>query len=628
MAQVNVGELRVQIGADSRQLDTSLRDATSSFRTFSNQVASIAAGIGLERLLTKAVEGFVRSIKKGFAEADKLGKAAEKVGIPVEQLSLLSRAADEADVSMDTLTRSLGIFSRHMAEAVREPTSEAARAFQALGISVTDSSGRIRQTLPALLEAADRFSIYEDGANKAALGNAIFGRSWQELVPLLNQGKKGIQDTMQVYKDLGLEISQKTAVAADAFRDNLVRLGAVWDAVFLKMAAALSGPLANFTNSLVEWAREGGVVDRTFNAIAGTAKLVYDNLSIVASVLLSIIAFNVITGLASLAVGMRALAIALKEAEVAAALFAVVMKPMRALIIAIGAAAIYAMGGFEAAQAAFEKILGVVSEGVTKFTETDALFNQMGQTLETLTMKLTNTGMEWLGLLDIIRMTGEIADMRLAAPGIAAANAYKGLGDEIKKSQAAMRAWLDELLDSNWVTFPDKIKAIELAQERMAIGAEEAGRRQRQLKKEMQDQFLELATLTGSTLTKIFKDSKAAAIAEAIINTAVAITKALTGFTPPISFAMAALHAAAGAAQIATIRSTTPGGGGAAPGVRGGAAAAAPAAAAAAATQRPTPGTLTVQGVSTSMLYTGDVVRALAERLLQYQRDGGNVVLQ
>jgi hypothetical protein len=35
-----------------------------------------------------------------------------------------------------------------------------------------------------------------------------------------------------------------------------------------------------------------------------------------------------------------------------------------------------------------------------------------------------------------------------------------------------------------------------------------------------------------------------------------------------------------------------------------------------------------VQGIDPNAIFMGDQVRALAERLLQYQRDGGLVVLQ
>lgn len=51
------------------------------------------------------------------------------------------------------------------------------------------------------------------------------------------------------------------------------------------------------------------------------------------------------------------------------------------------------------------------------------------------------------------------------------------------------------------------------------------------------------------------KKRKRLAIVEAVINTALAITKALTGAVPPLSFVLAALAAVAGAAQIAVINS-------------------------------------------------------------------------
>jgi hypothetical protein len=51
--------------------------------------------------------------------------------------------------------------------------------------------------------------------------------------------------------------------------------------------------------------------------------------------------------------------------------------------------------------------------------------------------------------------------------------------------------------------------------------------------------------------------NKAVAIAAAIINTAVGVSKALSAYAPPVSFVMAALQAAAGLAEITTIKSTT-----------------------------------------------------------------------
>ena len=60
----------------------------------------------------------------------------------------------------------------------------------------------------------------------------------------------------------------------------------------------------------------------------------------------------------------------------------------------------------------------------------------------------------------------------------------------------------------------------------------------------------------------MFELNKAASIANAIINTAQGVTLALASAPPPVNFGLAALVAAAGAVQIATIASTSPGGGG------------------------------------------------------------------
>ena len=79
--------------------------------------------------------------------------------------------------------------------------------------------------------------------------------------------------------------------------------------------------------------------------------------------------------------------------------------------------------------------------------------------------------------------------------------------------------------------------------------------------------------------------------------------------------------AATGAAQIAMMRSTTRNSGGG--GVNASAAAAAPAAA----EQAGSTSTLFVQGISSAQLFSGDAVRDLAGKLLDFQADGGKVVL-
>ena len=72
--------------------------------------------------------------------------------------------------------------------------SKANEAFHAMGLSATDAAGKTKNLDVMISEIADKFTNYEDGANKLALAIAIFGRSGQAMIPMLNEGSRGIQE--------------------------------------------------------------------------------------------------------------------------------------------------------------------------------------------------------------------------------------------------------------------------------------------------------------------------------------------------------------------------------------------------------------------------------------------------
>ncbi len=67
-----------------------------------------------------------------------------------------------------------------------------AKVFNALGVSVTDANGRLREGNAVFADLADRFSRMEDGSTKTALAIQIFGESGADLIPLLNAGADGL----------------------------------------------------------------------------------------------------------------------------------------------------------------------------------------------------------------------------------------------------------------------------------------------------------------------------------------------------------------------------------------------------------------------------------------------------
>lgn len=141
--------------------------------------------------------------------------------------------------------------------------------------------------------------------------------------------------------------------------------------------------------------------------------------------------------------------------------------------------------------------------------------------------------------------------------------------------------------------------------------------------------FGDLSSLMNTKSKEMFAIGKAAAIANTVISGIEAAEEAFKWGNKigglPLGSAMAAASALASAARVQQISSTQIGTSGGTTSVSGGVAAVNTTPAQQSA---PVGGTLTVEGLSTSSLFTGDTVSALAEELLEYQRNGGNVVLQ
>lgn len=142
-----------------------------------------------------------------------------------------------------------------------------------------------------------------------------------------------------------------------------------------------------------------------------------------------------------------------------------------------------------------------------------------------------------------------------------------------------------------------------------------------QLQRNEQNAILQTASIAAQAITTLFPKSKNAAIAAAVINTAVSITRALSEVPWPYNLVQAALHAAMGAAQIATIRSTSLSGGGSTPSVGAGAGVgAAPTAAI------PVSRTLTIQGVDPAALFSGAQVEKLIQSINNEVQNGATLI--
>jgi len=258
-----IGSLRVNLGIDSAQFATGVKKAQSSLGVLGASLKAFAVGA----VAALSVGAIGRAIDSVIDKADELGKTAQKIGIPVEELSKLEYAAKLADVSLEQLSTGVGKLSKNMAAIQGGNGGDAAKALRAIGVSATDALGRLRPTSEVMADIAEKFSRMRDGAGKTALAMAIFGKSGEELIPLLNAGKKGLADSAAEAEKLGIVISGPTAKAAEAFNDNLTRLHAAGAGLTTQVSAALLPALVDLTNAFVENVKNGELAKNIATAI-------------------------------------------------------------------------------------------------------------------------------------------------------------------------------------------------------------------------------------------------------------------------------------------------------------------------------------------------------------------------
>lgn len=239
------------------------------------RIKGILAGLGV----TLSVAGFAAMIKSAIDTADHLNKLSQKIGISVEALSTLRFAAQLSDVSLETLQKGIKGLSQNIVEA-NTGIGDGAQMFAALGISVKNADGSMKSTEAVLLQVADVFASFEDGAVKTALAVKLFGKSGMEMIPFLNQGAAGIGQLTAEAERLGLKLTTETARSAEAFNDNLTALKASSSALGISLARDFLPELINITNAMREAANDSGKLKAMWVGLGGIGNLIFNGTEI------------------------------------------------------------------------------------------------------------------------------------------------------------------------------------------------------------------------------------------------------------------------------------------------------------------------------------------------------------
>ena len=264
----NIGDINVGLTANVDQFKSALTQAQSTASSFTDKLKSqfnslngpindVAKSFNVTNIAMSAFKAAIaalalnelKSIVIGVVNAEaSLYKLSIQTGVSVSTLGGLKKIAADTDTPLETVAGSLSKLTRSMVDA-SDPSSKAAEAFKALGVSVRNSDGSMKDSLTVQRELAKSLENFADGPTKDAAVMNLMGKSAMELKLYL----KDLASTEVLHG----KTTASQAVAADELQRQMNILNRVSNSYKADLANAIIPTITVFINQLNNAAKAG-----------------------------------------------------------------------------------------------------------------------------------------------------------------------------------------------------------------------------------------------------------------------------------------------------------------------------------------------------------------------------------
>ena len=220
-----------------------------------------------------AAAGTALFVKSAIDQADAANILSQKIGITTEALTKLEYAAKLSDVSQQALEGGLRKLATTLTTA-QDPASKAAKALLDIGLSARELIA-----IPAdqqLGRIGDALNNVQNQSQRAALAQQIFGKTGQQLLPILAEGTAGIKNFGDEAERAGVVIDSAFAARAGVFNDNLDRIKSSASGLGLNIAEELLPRLTELQERILRLASDPEVTRGLADLFSGIVTLALD----------------------------------------------------------------------------------------------------------------------------------------------------------------------------------------------------------------------------------------------------------------------------------------------------------------------------------------------------------------
>ena len=240
------------------KLPEGMQKSMNSMGSLNTTSVKIAGGfVALAVAIAKEEKALIAMTKESAAFADNIITLSMQTGQTTDQLQEFSYATELIDVSVDTLQGSLTKLTNNMQDTING-TGNAKASFEALGISVTDADGNMRSANDVFYETIDALGDVKNETERDAMAMDIFGRSAQDLNPLIIQGSETLKAYAQEAHNVGYVLDDEALSALGAVDDAYQRLQKSQEGAKNQLSAEFAPYLTEFYEKITKLIKDGG----------------------------------------------------------------------------------------------------------------------------------------------------------------------------------------------------------------------------------------------------------------------------------------------------------------------------------------------------------------------------------
>lgn len=241
------------------QLPDGMKSSMNAMVRLDTQSLALAGGFAaVAAAIVKVEKAMISMTKESAAFADNIITLSMQTGQSTQQLQEFAYASELIDVSVDTLQGSLTKLTNNMQDTMNG-TGNAKASFDKLGVSVINAvDGSMRSANDVFYETIDALGQVKNETERDAMAMDIFGRSAQDLNPLIIQGSKTLKEYADEAHNVGYVLDDEALSALGAVDDAYQRLQKTQEGVKNQLSAEFAPYLEEFYGDVTTMVKDGG----------------------------------------------------------------------------------------------------------------------------------------------------------------------------------------------------------------------------------------------------------------------------------------------------------------------------------------------------------------------------------